>query len=233
MSQTIGANFEKDRYPRGGFARGSERWLRIAVSDRQAVLNDPIQAAIGSRSAIEWLSPNPPDWAEYRDAGALQLLGLGNLVPALSEFWPRRGPQWDALGRSTAGDIFLVEAKANVPEFCSSASGAGPVSRAVISQRLNELAADLGASDNRVAWTGRFYQLANRLAHLNFLRNHGAPAWLVLVNFVGCTDARKPVAREAWEAVYEVAWYAMGLPRHHKLSKWIIEIHPHVSELAG
>jgi hypothetical protein len=163
----------------------------------------------------------------------LQLLGLPILEPDLAAFWPSRGPQWDALGRSVAGDVFLVEAKANIPEFCSAASAAGPASLKLISRRLNELALRLEANDQRAPWTGRFYQLANRLAHLAFFRDHGIQAWLVLVNFVGCTDTRKPVTREAWEAAYEVGWYAMGLTKAHKLSTWTIEIFPEVSMLVS
>ena len=38
----------------------------------------------------------------------------------LKDFWPPRGPQWDALGRIFKTAYFLVEAKAHVTELISS-----------------------------------------------------------------------------------------------------------------
>lgn len=54
-----------------------------------------------------WLSPlQDDDYAEYRDAEFLHRLGLDELVPSLKQFWPRSGPEWDALSKSERRESF-------------------------------------------------------------------------------------------------------------------------------
>jgi hypothetical protein len=210
--------------------KGSLRWIQTAIEDHWPALNDPILAAIPGASAIEWRSPLASDaYAEYRDADFLRRLGLERLEAPLKDFWPDRGPQWDALGLTNNGQVLLVEAKAHIGELCSPGTAAGPASLARIEQRLDEVAAALGATQRPAPWTRLFYQLANRLAHLHWLRvTQGVPAWLVLVNFVGDEAMGGPKSDEAWDAAYQVAFHAMGLPRRHVLSRWIVEVCPDV-----
>jgi hypothetical protein len=72
--------------------------------------------------------------------------------------------------------------------------------------------------------------MANRIAHLDFLRAHGVPSWLVFVNFLGDTEMGGPTTPEVWEAAYQVAFHVMGLRRDHPLSPFMIHVHPNVSE---
>ena len=156
---------------------GSQLWIQRAVGERWPALEGPVVAALGeAASELEWLSPlADDDHAEYRDAAFLDRLGLDHLAPALAAFWPPRGPQWDALGRSTAGQVILVEAKSHIAEFCSPATAARGTSRARITDRLREVATALGAKHG-TRWSEQFYQHANRLAHLLFLRDAGIEA---------------------------------------------------------
>src|SRR5690606_32478350 len=94
-------------------------------------------------------------------------------------------------------------------------------------------ASRLGARASRAAWADHFYQLANRLAHLNFLREHGVPAHLVLVNFLNDAEMNGPKSPEAWHAAYEVAFSVMGLGRRHPLSRYVIEVFPDVTQAAS
>jgi hypothetical protein len=83
--------------------------------------------------------------------------------------WPKGGPHWDALGKH-GGEAFLVEAKAHAQELQSGpsrAENAAPVE--LIGKSLNEVKAYLGVDSSR-DWTGRYYQYANRIAHLYYLR---------------------------------------------------------------
>lgn len=169
-------------------------------------------------------------YAEYRDGAFLDLLGLSRLRQPLLDFWPERGPQWDALAQLDGGGVLLVEAKAHVSEMCSPGSYAGSASLARISARLDEVASALGASATRAPWTTHFYQLANRIAHLHFLRSAGVDAWLVLVNFLGDREMGGPETREAWEAAYAVAFHVMGLKKRHPLSRYIVEVFPDTRE---
>lgn len=223
MSRTRQPHFE---------AKGSLRWIQTAIEEQWPSLTDPIVAAIPGAASIEWRSPLATDqYAEYRDKDFLRRLHLERLEVPLKEFWPNQGPQWDALGLTNDGQVLLVEAKAHVGELCSSGTAAGPKSLSLINRSLGEVATALGASQRKAPWTDLFYQLANRLAHLHWLRvTQRVPAWLVLVNFVGDQDMGGPTSREAWDAAYQIAYHVMGLPERHALSKWILEVFPDVRE---
>ena len=105
---------------------------------------------------IRWLSPLAEDgWAEYRDAAFLRCFGLDRLAPDLADWWPSRGPQWDALGLATDQPV-LVEAKAHTAEFRSPPTQAGSISRARIAAALSKAKSGLGLRDT-VDWTGTFY----------------------------------------------------------------------------
>jgi len=218
------------RTPQPEGRHGSLRWIQRATQEPWPSLNHPILSAIPSAKTIVWLSPLKSDaFAEYRDDAFLTLLGLSHLIEPLQAFWPKRGPQWDALGKTDNGQVLMVEAKAHIPEMCSPGTSAGEASRVRIVAALDKVALDLGARPDRAAWTEHFYQLGNRIAHLHFLREQGVQAWLVLVNFLGDPEMGGPTTPEAWEAAYQVAFYVMGLPKTHKLSRYIIDVYPDVS----
>jgi hypothetical protein len=210
--------------------RGSLRWIQSAILDGWESLEQPILAELATATRVDWRSPiAADDFAEYRDGDFLDLVGLTHLRSALSDFWPDRGPQWDALGVSDRQHVLLVEAKAHVAEMCSPGTTAGPSSALRISHALDECAKVLGAREARAAWTEHFYQLANRIAHLHFLRERGVPAYLVLVNFLNDQEMNGPTTQEAWEAAYQVAFHVMGLPKRHALSRYILHVFPDVS----
>ena len=210
--------------------RGSLKWIQRAVGERWSSLDGPIIRRIGGEPSISWLSPQAKDrYAEYRDSSFLRLIGHHSLASALDDYWPARGPQWDALGKTSRGDVVLVEAKAHVAELCSPGTSASPRSRVRIERTLEELAVRLGAKAKHAPWSEYFYQLANRLAHLHFLRANGVPSWLVFVNFLGDREMGGPTTIEAWEAAYEVAFHVMGLPRSNPLSPFVIHVYPIVS----
>lgn len=214
--------------------RGSLRWIQQAVDQKWASLEQPVLNMLPSARSIRWQSPLLTDcYAEYRDGAFLDRIGLSDHKQALAEFWPAGGPQWDALGVTDQGQVLLVEAKAHIAEMCSSGTAAGPESRAKIAERLNACAGALGASRHRAPWTDHFYQLANRYAHLHFLRGRGVNAYLVFVNFLNDRDMGGPSVEEAWNAAYEVAHRVMGLGTRHRLSPFIVEVFPDVSARAS
>ena len=222
------------RIPQPAGQRGSLKWIQRAVNEDWPSLSQPILERIGGAGAIDWRSPlASDDHAEYRDAAFLDRLDLPHLNPALAEFWPARGPQWDALGRTSQGDILLIEAKAHVGEICSPASAASEVSRRRIVERLDATAAWLGARLGHAPWSEIFYQLANRISHLHWLQTQGVRAWLVLVNFVGDGEMGGPATPEAWHAAYQVAFHVMGLSKRHRLAQYVVEIFPDVSVIDG
>ena len=205
--------------------RGSLKWTQRAVEKRPDLLQP------SGLPEIEWLSPLRRDeFAEYRDGAFLDRLGLSHLSGALSEFWPKRGPQWDALGRA-GPRVVIVEAKAHVGEFLSPPTQASPLSRAKIQRAFETVRADLGVS-NETKWTEVLFQYANRLAHLWFLRNAAVDTELVFVDFLGDEEMKGPKSAEVWEAAFLVADHALGLTNRHKLTRHIHHVYPDVSVLS-
>lgn len=209
-------------------SRGSLKWIQRSVAEKWQALEAPILAAAGAND-LRWHSPLAADaYAEYRDEACLGLLGQLHLADALQNFWPARGPQWDALGKTDTGAVVLVEAKSRIAELFSPATAVGEAARLKLDVVFEDLAIRLKASERRVPWTEHFYHFASRLAYLDFLRRQGVEAWLVLVNFVGDTEMHGPSSDEAWDAAYQVVWHVMGLPKRHALSHYVLQVHPDV-----
>ncbi len=202
------------------------------MNDKPGLLDHEILEQLKQARRVTWLSPlRDQRYAEYRDGDFLELLGRADLIPRLAKFWPARGPQWDAIATTDNDDVLLVEAKAHIAELCSPPTAASPKSRKQIERALKETIHTCKAQP-RAAWTDVFYQLANRLAHLKFLRDAKVRAWLVLVNFLGDADMKGPTNRAEWEAAYAVALYVLGLEKRNPLAKYIIHVYPDVRGLA-
>jgi hypothetical protein len=77
-----------------------------------------------------------------------------------------------------------------------------------------------------------FYQLANRVAHLYFLRTRGVQVWLLLVNFTGDEVMGGPASQAEWEAACRVVWHVLGVSPRHALAKYIIHAYPNVDVFA-
>ena len=82
--------------------RGSQHWIQLYANERPDALNAAIAARGGPADAATtaWLSPRADDdYAEYYDQDFLDLLSVELDRRPLRDFWPRRGPHWDAWGR--------------------------------------------------------------------------------------------------------------------------------------
>lgn len=202
--------------------KGSQKWLQIAVAQA------PQAVQPAGLPRLEWRSPlGSDDNAEYMDTAFLDRLGLSHLAPALAAFWPVSGPRWDGLAR--AGDaVVLVEAKAHLREALSTPCAASsPASRAQIAAALGAAKRGLRA-DDRSDWMRCFYQYANRLAHLWWLRQAGVDAHLVMIGFLNDAESRGPAEAGAWHAIYLAAHHAMGLSEAHPLARHVHHLHPDV-----
>ncbi len=191
--------FIQQRVPQHAGGKGSLKWIQRAVDAEPALLNEAIREAIGEEPdwTVEWVSPRKHDqYAEYRDAGFLLQLDRRDLVPALKAFWPPGGPQWDALGKGSNGEVILVEAKAHFGELASDC-GAGEKSRVLIDKALSRTREVFGAPAS-ADWSRQYYQYANRLAHVTFLREQGVNAWLVFLYFHGDSEVAGPMSALEW-----------------------------------
>lgn len=217
------------RFPQPQGAKGSLRWIQHLVNQHPEVLSEGV-----GLGPVEWRSPRADDsYAEYRDQCFLDRLGITLSQRRLDDFWPPRGPQWDALGSALSGDAVLVEAKAHVPELLSPPTQATDGSAEMIRRSLSEAASALGASRG-TDWSQRFYQYANRLAHAWLLAQvNRVPVRLAFVHFIGDTDMDGPSSRREWEAALSVLHEALGLrgrmPRY--VAEIFIDVRPSVPKV--
>lgn len=187
-------------YTQKSNGKGSLKLIQTLVNEYQHVLNSKLAHLTSEQ--ISWVSPlASEEYAEYRDRTFLEKLKVDPVViNKLIDFWPRNGPQWDALGKYSDNGVLLVAAKANLPELKSPSRVAkSPQSRQLISQSLEATKAYIGAQPD-ADWTSIYYQYVNRLAHLYFLRVlHDIPAYLIMIYFIGDeTVVGAPTSQEQW-----------------------------------
>jgi hypothetical protein len=219
------------RVPQRPGTRGSLQWIQRAVSEKACLLNEAIERAgcLQPSEKITWVSPQPDDdWAEYRDGDFLDRIGHKELRPHLADFWPTGGPQWDALGRGSAGTVLLVEAKAHIAELMSTCQASAPSSR-VIERALNSAKNALGVPQE-TDWLRGYYQYANRLAHLHFLREHRIPAALVFVYFVNDSVMSGPRSLAEWSVGLAEMYKHLALPTNNPIPS-VANIYIDVSNL--
>jgi hypothetical protein len=161
---------------------------------------------------IQWLSPLQSDgYAEYRDQAFLAKLETQPKHAPLSAFWPARGPQWDALGRTSSGKLLLVEAKAHIGELLSTPCQAAGTSLKAIRASIDRVKRAL-APRSQTDWCAVYYQYTNRLAHLYFLRTmNDLPAYLVFLYLTGDTSMGGPNTAEEWSGALRLLHKHLGI----------------------
>jgi exonuclease III len=214
-------------------SKGSQRWLQIAVNRAPELLNTELRQSLHlpERAEITWLSPLQAEgFVEYRDQAWVDRLGVQLAKKSLRDFWPFGGPVWDGLARISSGQVLLVEAKGHIPELISSPTRAkSEATRDKIRQSLRDVQQDL--TRGSVDWNGVFFQYANRLAHLHFLREqNGIDAHLVNVYFVNATDVAGPSSREEWMGALRLVESILGVGSH-RLSRYMHKVFVDVSGL--
>jgi hypothetical protein len=143
-----------------------------------------------------------------------------DLAATLSGWWPAGGPHWDALARLEIPrkelGILLVEGK-SYPAEMRDEKGSGatnPASREKIARSLEDTRQWLEASAPLEAWLRPYYQTANRLATLYWLRRELGPhgGWLIHLCFLNDpTHVRS--TREEWDTAFREAEEHLGLTR--------------------
>lgn len=199
--------------------------MRVMVREHANVLDTAIAEAFGWRDAvIDWRSPRQDDdYAEYYGQAFLDRLGVDELTMPLDEFWPKSGPRWDGLARTTDGKLILVEAKAHIDEAVDFRSKASPDALRRIEKRLDEAKSAFHASKD-ACWYAPLYQMANRLAHLNYLAGiNRKDAYLVFIDFAAAPDVPQPVFPDEWRGAIRLAHKCLGL-KDSKLARRVATI---------
>lgn len=213
--------------------KGSLKDIQVLVNNNQSLINNRIKSAIKelNKDEIIWTSPLKADgFAEYRDDDFLINVGLNPEEINLENFWPNRGPQWDALAKTKNGKIIIVEAKANIPELISPGTKAKKKSKCLIDFSLNETKQFLNITSDK-DWSSTFYQYTNRIAHLFFLREKcNKKVYLINIYFIGDKSVSGPQTQEEWKGALNVVKTLLGVKKH-KLSKYMADIFIDINEL--
>jgi hypothetical protein len=202
------------RFPQKAADRGSQKWLQKLVNQAPHLLDRALAPELGlsGTDKIVWLSPRNDDaHAEYRDEAFLTKVGVKLTCTPLQSFWPARGPQWDALGRTSRGEPLLVEAKAHIPELLSTSCQATGKSLRTIRASLDRVKRAIG-SRAAADWCETYYQYTNRLAHLYLLRGlNRVPAYLVFVYFLNDADMSGPGTADEWAGALQLVHTQLGI----------------------
>lgn len=222
-----------DRFPQSVGEKGSQKWIQRLINKKPELLNLRIRRNLGfpENEEIRWISPlEGDDYAEYRDQAFIKLLGVKLEKMPLEDFWPRGGPQWDAIGRSSSGKLLLVEAKSHIQELISTIKTENEDSLRKICKSLEETKRYLN-STTEIDWSSRFYQYTNRLAHLFFLRElNQLPAYLIFVYFMNDLKMYGPKTIDEWKGALKLLHSYLGIGRH-QLQKFITDIFVDVGHL--
>lgn len=213
-------------HPQHASGKGSLRLIQDLVNNKSVWLNSEIERLFPSISSqqITWVSPLKATFEEYRDNDFLKFVGLDPSSIQLGKFWPKGGPQWDALAKTSSGQVILVEAKANIPELNSSCQAKAVASINLINQSLEETKEYLGVNSQH-DWLKPYYQAANRLAHLYFLRQKcGVDAYLLNIYFVNAVDVNGPSSNTIWQPAIDQQKIQLGINKPNPLSSYCGEL---------
>jgi len=219
------------RFAQGLAEKGSQKWLQKLINEKPRYLDSEIMKELKlPKEEISWRSPlKEDDYAEYQDQAFLDRLGVKLEFVSLSDFWPKGGPQWDALGRSSSGRLFLVEAKSHISELISTLQAKDGNSKRKICKSLDDTRRYMNSS-SKTDWSQGFYQYTNRLAHHYLLRKNQLPAYLVFVYFINDDAMKGPATVHEWMGALKVVHSYLGIGRH-KLRKFIADVFIDVTHL--
>lgn len=218
---------------------GSAWHLLRFLGYHRAELNEKVAEVTGAK-VFEWLdfpyaagsqtqfTANPAGLdSEWKGLDFLQKTNPA-VVAKWNSTWPTSGRQqcWDAIARLRTSEgqpeWLLVEAKAHLGEFSSSCAADENGGSDQIKDNFDALKAKLGVPAAH-DWLTDYYQYANRLFVLDFLRSHDVPARLLHVCFLGDTHPGKkcPTAEQEWEDKFDEIHRHLGLDPRMDLLKFV------------
>jgi hypothetical protein len=231
-----------------GSGYGSEFHLMRYMARYRNYLDSMVEKETGGK-VIEWLDFASGNDEEYNLANPTkiklpdhEIVGIDflknerlDLVMKWKSFWPQTGNQqnWDAVGRMEIDGIenwLLIEAKAHIEEIKSDC-GAKEPALSKINSALKTAFDHFGLLPNHDLKKG-YYQYANRIAVLYFLRENGIPAKLLFIYFIGDKNPYKldkcPKSKEEWKESLRAQNEWLGLDPEKKKEIGIYELFLHV-----
>ena len=209
---------------------GSKWHLLRYLGWHQKEFSTIVRGCVPGLSEVRWLDQHFTGKAGKSEDQDAELQGLEFLKPpppAWNSYWPQTGrpPTWDAIGEASINgtrEWLLVEAKAHIGELASS-TGASEDSQAIIQRAMEETQQAMGVDPGH-DWLKGYYQYANRLAVLHFLRREGIPARLLFIYFWGDRPEEGPnwpQTENEWEPPLREMEKDLGLEGNHQYSDFI------------
>ena len=206
---------------------GSQKDLQILANQKQELLDKELSKIFNKPITLKWLSPlKDDDYAEYVDQDFITRLGISSkIIKPLNEFWPNGGANWDGLAKDN-DVVFLMEAKAHITEQMIDSSKATENSLRLIEKSLEETKEFLSVKSD-ISWCKEnYYQYANRIAHLYYLREmNKIDAHLLFIYFLNDKSVtEKSETKEDWEEAINEVYKSLKLERKNKLSDFVHHI---------
>lgn len=233
-----------------GLGYGSEYQLLRYLGHHRNELNKMIKENTRLSGELVWLDfPKDKNKDESKMSLALdgEYKGIDFLMDRISKqdfeslqfnwknYWSSSGnlPNWDGIilhKNSTKEEWIIVEAKAHLTEIKSKTESA---SNQNIQNALKKTQKRFNISNNN--WFGEYYQLANRLAFINFLLDNNINASLLYVYFINGYEKRqlkdkKKITVESksvknlqdWENAIKEEYIALGI--NNKAKQYISNV---------
>lgn len=221
-----------------GLGYGSEYQLLRYLGHHRNELNQNIQKNTKLKGELIWLD-FPKDNNKLSLDGEFK--GIDFLKDHISynrfillqqnwkKYWASSGspPNWDGVilhKNKDNEEWILVEAKAHLKEIESQTKSA---SNTNIKNAFHETKKRFGISNGN--WFGNYYQLANRLAFINFLLKNDINASLLYIYFINGYEKRKldnrkiitvenksVQNRQAWNKIINDEYQSLGINAHAK-----------------
>lgn len=173
-----------------GYGYGSEFHLLRLLGRHRSSFDLKILQALGySNKKIEWLDYKYDSKKLIPDKEYVGIDFLENsadyksLKDSWRNYWPssNNAQNWDAICKID-NEWILIEAKAHKDEMNSN-SKASEKSRIFISERFDRIKAKYGITSQN-DWNKNYYQKANRILFLEYLKDNNIRAKLLFVYFV-------------------------------------------------
>lgn len=216
-----------------GLGYGSEYQLLRYLGHHRQELNKTIKENTRLKGELFWLDfpknrENLSLDGEYKGVDffkdGIEKEKLENLKYNWSKYWSSTGnsQNWDGVILHKDGnkeEWVIVEAKAHLKEIESHTKSA-------TNQNIQKAFTDTKERFNIISdnWFGKYYQLANRLAFINFLLDNNISASLLYVYFINGYDKRQLIdgiktnvenksvkTQKEWEEIIEKEYICLGI----------------------
>lgn len=204
---------------------GSEYQLFRFLGHHRNFLNKEIAKVITPNGEIYWLD-YPSNYDRLSLDGELkdvECFENKNISEHWKSYWPPSGNSqcWDGIFKVN-DTWYFVEAKAHASEVKSSCGATFDSSKVIIKKAFDEtisLVKSTKTSDYWISKNCKSYQLANRLAFINFCNKNQINAKLVYISFIngydkpGTYGSLSVKSKDEWNNIWEEEYKDLGISR--------------------